>query len=62
MFGILFSPFNMTYLVTQESVIVSECGILDNMTLWAQMLYYQGFSRKRPNSMLNVICMYNEDM
>ena len=37
----LFSPFNMTCLVVQESFILSECHILHKMIFWPQMLYYQ---------------------
>ena len=36
-------PFNMTRLVTQESVVLSECRILHNFTFWSQMSYYQEF-------------------
>lgn len=41
----MFSLFNMTHLVAQERVVLSNYRILDDMTFWPQMLYYQGFSR-----------------
>ena len=48
---VLFSPINMTRLVVQESVVLSKCHILHDMTLWFQMSYYQGVSRELPISM-----------
>jgi hypothetical protein len=41
----LFSLFNRTALLVQESVLSSKCCILDNMMFWSQMLYYQAFSK-----------------
>ena len=42
---LLFSLFNMTCLIMQESVVLSNCCILDDIILWPQMSYYRGFSR-----------------
>ena len=35
-----FPPFNMTRQVAQESIELSKCHILHNMTLWPQMASY----------------------
>ena len=42
-FDLLFFPFNTTLLVTQESVVLSECRILHYIIFWPQMSYYRGF-------------------
>ena len=41
---VLFSSFNTTHFVEQESVVLSKCCMLHDMTFWPQMSYYQGFS------------------
>ena len=42
------SLFIKTRLVVQESVVMSICCKLGNMTFWPQMLYYWGFSKYCP--------------
>ena len=37
------SPFNMTRHVAEESVVISKCHILHNMTFWSQMAHYRRF-------------------
>jgi hypothetical protein len=48
--GILLSPFNVTRLVLQESVILSECRILHSMIFWSKMSCYRGFLKKMVSS------------
>ena len=52
----LFSPFNITCLVTQESVVLFKCCILHNIAFWSQMSYYRGFSKKM--GYFNVKCHF----
>ena len=40
---VLFSLFNVTCSVVQESFILSECHVLHNTMFWPQMLYFRGF-------------------
>ena len=52
---IIFSLFIKIHLVAQESVVQSAYCILNVLTFWPQMLYYQGFFKKLAYLKLNVI-------
>ena len=43
------------HLVAQESVILPKCRVLNNMTFWPQISYYQGSWEKM--AYFNIICL-----
>jgi hypothetical protein len=45
----------MTHLVAQESVLLPKCRILNNMTFWPQMSYYQGSLKEM--AYFNIECL-----
>jgi hypothetical protein len=53
---IMISLFIRTHLVVQESVVLSECCILENVIIWPPMLiYYQGFKENDLILMSNIM-------
>ena len=52
-----YAPFEKIRIVVQESVVLSKCHTMHNMTFWPQMSYYQGFSKQCKM----LFCIHDED-